>query len=153
MKILKYISEYVDIRQICKSCNCSAAGIPLVDDDQTITLASGSVKRHFGNLEDLWHEQASSLHTLQQFNLVKMISWCGKREIRFDSAEETFPGRRQARLQRLLHHDVARELRHREPGLLQEWRRARILLPIHVKKRYKLLIRKPDVRHHFINQL
>ena len=61
MKILKYISEYVDIRQICKACNCSAAGIPLVDDDQTITLASGSVKRHFGNLEDLWHEQASSL--------------------------------------------------------------------------------------------
>ena len=47
-----------------KSFTCRAAGIPLVDDDQTITLASGSVKIHFGNFEDLWHEQVSSLYTL-----------------------------------------------------------------------------------------
>ena len=47
-----------------KSFTCRAAGIPLVDDDQTITLASGSVKMHVGNFEDLWHEQVSSLYTL-----------------------------------------------------------------------------------------
>ena len=42
------------------------------------------------------------------------------------AAEKTFPGRHQARLQRLLRHDIARELRDREPRLLQEGRKARI---------------------------